>query len=53
MVLPSSSLQLRLRRIVLRLTNLPGVTRYVGTALAGKSHASIEELSREACAALP
>ncbi|MDQ4031444.1 MAG: hypothetical protein M3332_03940 [Actinomycetota bacterium] len=44
--LPSSSLQLRLRRIVLRLTNLPGVARYVGTALAGKSHASIEELSR-------
>lgn len=50
--LPSSSLQLWLRRIVLRLTNLPGVARYVGTALAGKSHASIEELSREA-AALP
>ena len=30
-----------------------GVARYVGTALAGKSHASIEELSQEAFAALP
>ena len=51
--LPSSSLQLWLRRIVLRLTNLPGVAKYVSTTLAGKSHASIEKLSREAHAALP
>lgn len=51
--LPSSSLQLWLRRIVLRLTNLPGVAKYVGTTLAGKSPASIEELSRETHAALP
>jgi 2-polyprenyl-6-methoxyphenol hydroxylase-like FAD-dependent oxidoreductase len=51
--LPSSSLQLWLRRTVLKLTNLPGVASYVGTTLAGKSHASIEELSREASAALP
>lgn len=53
MFLPSSSLQLWLRRIVLRLTNLPGVAKYVGTTLAGRSPASIEELSREAHAALP
>ncbi len=52
-LLPSSSLQLWLRRTVLKLTNLPGVASYVGTTLAGKSHASIEELSREASAALP
>ncbi len=29
-------------RIVLNLTSLPGAARYVGTALAGKSHASVE-----------
>lgn len=52
-LLPSSSRQLWLRRIVLRLTNLPGVAKYLGTTLAGKSHASIEELRREASAALP
>ena len=31
----------------------PGVAKYVSTTLAGKSHASIEKLSREAHAALP
>ncbi len=43
--LPSSSLQLWQRRIILKLTNLPGVDRYVGTTLVGKSNATIEELS--------
>ncbi|MGH3917978.1 MAG: FAD-dependent monooxygenase [Pseudonocardiaceae bacterium] len=43
--LPSSSLQLWLRRIVVKLTSLPGVDSYVGTRLAGKSHATIQELS--------
>jgi 2-polyprenyl-6-methoxyphenol hydroxylase-like FAD-dependent oxidoreductase len=36
--LPSSSLQLWLRRLVLKLTSLPGVDSYVGTRLVGKSH---------------
>jgi 2-polyprenyl-6-methoxyphenol hydroxylase-like FAD-dependent oxidoreductase len=43
--LPSSSLQLWWRRIVLKLTSLPGVASYVGTRLAGKSTATIQELS--------
>ena len=51
--LPSSSRQLWLRRIIMKLTDLPGVAKYVGTTLAGKSHASIEDLSRKASTALP
>ncbi len=43
--LPSSSLRLWLRRIVLKLMRLPGLDRYFGTALVGKSNATIEELS--------
>ncbi|MGH3906571.1 MAG: FAD-dependent monooxygenase [Pseudonocardiaceae bacterium] len=42
--LPSSSLRLWLRRIVLKLMKLPGLDRYFGTALVGKSNATIEEL---------
>ncbi len=38
-------LELWLRRIVLRLATLPGVDRYIGTALVGKSSASLEQLS--------
>lgn len=45
--LPSSSLRLWLRRIVLKLMSLPGLDRYFGTALVGKSNATIEELSRK------
>lgn len=43
--LPSSSLRLWLRRIILTLTNLPGVDSYVGTTLVGKSTATIEQLT--------
>ncbi|MGH3834648.1 MAG: FAD-dependent monooxygenase [Pseudonocardiaceae bacterium] len=43
--LPSSPLQLWWRRIVLKLTSLPGVASYIGTRLAGKSTATIQELS--------
>ena len=43
--LPSSSFQLWLRRIVLKLMNLPGLDKYFGTALVGKSYATIEELA--------
>ncbi|HEY3895899.1 MAG TPA: FAD-dependent monooxygenase [Pseudonocardiaceae bacterium] len=43
--LPSSSLQRRSRRIILNLAGLPGVDRVVATALAGKSTATIEQLS--------
>ncbi|MFF0308123.1 FAD-dependent monooxygenase [Streptosporangium sp. NPDC004379] len=43
--LPSSPARLRLRRIALRLMNLPGLDRYFGTALIGKSGASLESLS--------
>lgn len=43
--LPSSSLRLWLRRAMLKLTDLPGLDRYFGTALVGKSNATIEELS--------
>ncbi len=43
--LPSSALRLHLRRSALRLTGLPGMARFFGTALVGKSTATIEELS--------
>ncbi len=43
--LPSTPLRLHLRRSALRLTSLPGMARFFGTALVGKSTATIEELS--------
>ncbi|MGH3776045.1 MAG: FAD-dependent monooxygenase [Pseudonocardiaceae bacterium] len=43
--LPSSSLQLRLRRIIVKLTSIPGVDSYVSTRLVGKPHATIQGLS--------
>lgn len=44
--LPSSSLRLRLRRVFLRLMNIPALGRYFGNALTGKSTVSVEDLSR-------
>lgn len=44
--LPSSPLRLRLRRIAMKLMNLPGLDTRFGTALVGKSNATIEELGR-------
>ncbi|MGQ0717977.1 MAG: FAD-dependent monooxygenase [Pseudonocardiales bacterium] len=44
--LPSSSLQLWLRRIVLKLMSLPGVDRFVSLPLVGKSHATIDPPQR-------
>jgi hypothetical protein len=43
--LPSTPFQLRLRRLALKLMTLPGLDAYFGTALVGKSNATIEELS--------
>ncbi|GAB2445593.1 hypothetical protein GCM10027187_08810 [Streptosporangium sandarakinum] len=43
--LPSSPARLRLRRLALRLMNLPGPDRYFGTALIGKSAVTLESLS--------
>ncbi|WP_433540176.1 FAD-dependent monooxygenase [Streptosporangium sandarakinum] len=43
--LPSSPARLRLRRLALRLMNLPGPDRYFGTVLIGKSAATLESLS--------
>lgn len=43
--LPSSRLRLWLRRIVLKLANLPVLDRYFATALVGKSTATVEQLS--------
>ncbi|MEU6743530.1 hypothetical protein [Streptosporangium sandarakinum] len=43
--LPSSPTRLRLRRLALKLMNLPGLDRYFGTALVGKSAATIEALN--------
>lgn len=45
--LPSSSTRLWLRRIVLRLTAVPGLDRYFGNALVGKTRVSIDELGGE------
>ncbi|MGV9533975.1 hypothetical protein ACWDR9_10035 [Streptosporangium sandarakinum] len=42
---PSSPTRLRLCRLALKLMNLPGLDRYFGTALIGKSAAAIEALS--------
>lgn len=44
--LPSSTLRLRLRRIILRLMNIPGLDKYFGNALTGKSTVTVEDLSR-------
>ncbi|MGH3671127.1 MAG: FAD-dependent monooxygenase, partial [Pseudonocardiaceae bacterium] len=44
--LPSSGLQRWSRRIILNLTGIPGVDQAVATTLAGKSTATIEQLSR-------
>lgn len=49
--LPSSLPQLWLRRVILNMTSLPGVGRYVGTTLVGKSPASVAELSSKPAAA--
>lgn len=43
--LPSSGLRLRARRVALRLMTLPGLDRWFGTALIGKSTATLEQLS--------
>lgn len=43
--LPSSPFQLRVRRLALGLANLPWLDKVLGTALVGKSTATIEELS--------
>ena len=40
--LPASRARLRVRRLALRLANLPGLARFFGTAFVGKSSASIE-----------
>ncbi|MGH3926673.1 MAG: FAD-dependent monooxygenase, partial [Pseudonocardiaceae bacterium] len=45
--LPSSRTRLWMRRIMAKLTAVPGLDRYVSTALAGKARVSIEELSGE------
>lgn len=42
--LPDSQLQLRLRRIAMKLARLPGFDRYVAATLAGKSTAIIRQL---------
>lgn len=44
--LPSSTAQLWLRRAVLTLAALPGVDRYVATALVGKAGPTLDKLSR-------
>lgn len=43
--LPASKPRLRARRLALRLANLPGLAAFFGTALVGKSTATIEQLS--------
>ncbi|MGA8116228.1 MAG: FAD-dependent oxidoreductase [Actinocatenispora sp.] len=43
--LPSSPTRLALRRTALRLMNLPGLDRVFGTALIGKSNATIRQLA--------
>ena len=45
--LPSSRTRLRLRRIIMKLTAVPGLDRYFRNALVGKARVSIEELSGE------
>ncbi|MQA17082.1 MAG: FAD-dependent oxidoreductase [Pseudonocardiaceae bacterium] len=45
--LPSSPTRLRMRRIMTKLTVVPGLDRYVGNALVGKARVSLEELSGE------
>jgi hypothetical protein len=42
--LPESALQLRVRRAVLRMANLPVINRYVAAILAGKSTSLIKNL---------
>ncbi|RNL85288.1 FAD-dependent oxidoreductase [Halostreptopolyspora alba] len=43
--LPESALQLRARRVAMRLTRLPGVDRYVAGTLAGKPTTLIQRLA--------
>ncbi len=45
--LPSSSTRLAARRIMLKLAGLPYLDRVIGTALAGKPKATIEQVRRE------
>ncbi|MGH3767332.1 MAG: FAD-dependent monooxygenase [Pseudonocardiaceae bacterium] len=45
--LPETALQLRIRRIALRLSRLPGIDRYLAGLVAGKSAALIMNLRRE------
>lgn len=45
--LPETALQLRIRRIAMRLGRLPGIDRYVTGVVAGKSTALITNLRRE------
>lgn len=42
--LPASTARLRARRLALRLANLPGLAALFGTALVGKSSATLEQL---------
>jgi 2-polyprenyl-6-methoxyphenol hydroxylase-like FAD-dependent oxidoreductase len=44
--LPSSPVQLWLRRIAIALANVPGLDALLGTALVGKSAAPIHQLAR-------
>lgn len=46
--LPETALQLRIRRIAMRLGRLPGIDRYVAGIIAGKSTALITNLRRDA-----
>ena len=43
--LPSSMTRLLLRRVLLRLTSVPGLDRLVGNGLVGKTRASLDDLS--------
>lgn len=46
--LPQSRAQLRARHIVMRLSRLPGIDRYIAGALAGKSTALVKPSRRPA-----
>ena len=40
--LPASTTQLRVRRLAVKAMQLPGLDRWLGTALVGKNHTPIE-----------